>query len=175
MNVDEIAGRHGFSVEAASEAMRALAAGHGTMAQFDHRELGGSGQWMGNGMTMISDMGNDALRRRVDALFADLARIVPHEPHDADALAATSSRWWPQALGTPASTGAQNDVRYAYFPERRRLAIDDNGVVTVYDTLEHRIGGIAQQQGGSSSLTFTSDRGVVDVAKLPRANPDDVD
>ena len=174
--VEAIAQRHGFTVEAATDALRAVAAGHGTMAQFSHRELGGPGQWMRGGMTMLSDMGNDALRRRVDALCADLADLVAREPRIVDDRSrASSSQWWPAALGTPASSGAQNDVRYAYFPDRRRLAIDMNGAISVYDTLDHRIGGFAQQQGASSTLAFTSDRGVVDVAKLPLANPDDLD
>jgi hypothetical protein len=175
MELDDIARRHGFSVEAASEALRAVQAGHGSMAQFDHRELGGPGQWMRGGMTMISDMGNDALGRRVDALFADLSQVASRELRSAEERASSSSQWWPEALGSPASTGAQNDVRYAYFPDRRRLAIDIGGRVTVYDTLDHRIGGFAQQQGASSTLTFASDRGAVDVAKLPIANPDDLD
>jgi hypothetical protein len=171
MDIDEIARRHGFSTAAANEALRAVVAGRGTMAQFDHRELGGPGQWMRGGMIMISDMGNDSLRRRVDALCEDLSELMgrDHEP-----ATASSTQWWPKALGTPASSGGQNDVRYAYFPDRRRLAIDKSGAVTVYDTLDHRIGGFAQQQGASSTLAFTSDRGVVDVAKLPLANPDDL-
>jgi hypothetical protein len=172
MQIDEIARRHGFSSEAAAEAMRAVRAGRGTMAQFAHPELGGSGQWMRGGMTMLSDMGNDALRRRVDALFCDLADLAATEPAG-DELPA--SRWWPKALGTPASSGGQDDVRYAYFPDRRRLAIEMEGAITVYDTLDHRIGGFAQQQGSSTSLTFTSDRGLVDVRTLPLANADDVD
>lgn len=174
MQLDDIARRHGFSVAAASAALRAVAAGHGTMAQFDHPELGGPGQWMRGGMTMVSDMGNDALRRRVEALFAELAQHASHvAPEDADGR--SPSKWWPKSLGTPASTGAQGGVRYAYFPDRRRLAIDTDGAVAVYDTLDHRIGGFAQQQGARSTLTFTSDRGAVDVAKLPLANPDDLD
>lgn len=173
--VETIAQRHGFTVDAATEALHAIVAGHGTMAQFSHRELGGPGQWMRGGMTMLSEMGNDALRRRVDALCADLAELSSREPRLVEEHAPASTRWWPKALGTPASTGGQNDVRYAYFPDLRRLAIDMNGAVAVYDTLDHRIGGFAQQQGASSTLTFTSDRGVVDVAKLPVANPDDLD
>lgn len=75
--------------------------------------------------------------------------------------------WWPADLGQPASTGAQNNVRYAYFPGSRRLAIDINGQVTVYDSLDHQIGGFSQQQGGSGSLTFTSQYGTVFVSSLP--------
>jgi hypothetical protein len=75
--------------------------------------------------------------------------------------------WWPAALGNPASTGAQNDLRYAWFSGTRRLAIRRNGHVTVYDTGDHRISGFSQQQSGDQSLTFTSQHGVVRVADLP--------
>ena len=35
-----------------------------------------------------------------------------------------SGNWWPADLGWASSTGAQNGVRYAYFAEARRLAIE---------------------------------------------------
>ncbi|NDR59743.1 SHOCT domain-containing protein [Aliiruegeria sabulilitoris] len=78
-----------------------------------------------------------------------------------------SSNWWPQELGQPGSTGAQNDLRYAYFPMISRLAIQQNGQATVYDTGPHQIGGFGQQQSGDQSLTFTSQFGLVRVADLP--------
>ena len=40
-------------------------------------------------------------------------------------------------------------------------------MVTIYDTLDHQIGGVSQQQSGSGSMSFTSQYGVVEVAKLP--------
>ena len=48
-----------------------------------------------------------------------------------------------------------------------RLAIDVNGQVTLYDTLDHQIGGFSQQQSVGGSLSFTSQYGLVDVASLP--------
>lgn len=82
--------------------------------------------------------------------------------------------WWPTELGSPAATGAQNDLRYAYFPAARRLAIDVNGRVTVYDTGDHQIGGVAQQQGAGASFTFTSQLGLVRVADLKVVSPQPV-
>lgn len=79
--------------------------------------------------------------------------------------------WWPAELGSPSSTGSQNDLRYAYFPAARRLAIDINDQVTVYDTGDHQIGGVAQQQGGGASFTFTSQLGLVRVADLRVVSP----
>jgi hypothetical protein len=78
-----------------------------------------------------------------------------------------SGEWWPGELGWPNSTGAQNNVRYAYFAQSRRLAIEVNGTVTVYDTLDHQIGGFSQQQSLGGSLSFASQHGLVDVASLP--------
>ena len=54
-----------------------------------------------------------------------------------------------------------------WLTEQRRLAIELNGTVTVYDTLDHQIGGFSQQQSYGGSLTFSSQHGVVDVASLP--------
>jgi hypothetical protein len=81
--------------------------------------------------------------------------------------AGSSGNWWPAGLQFPNSTGAQNNVRYAYFASINRLAIDANGHVTLYDTLDHRIGGFSQQQSIGGSITFTSQYGVVDVNSLP--------
>jgi Short C-terminal domain len=84
---------------------------------------------------------------------------------------AQTGNWWPADLGMAGSTGGQNNLRYAYFPGARRLAIDVNGQVTVYDTGEHQIGGFSQQQSGDQSITFTSQFGLVRVADLPQVYP----
>ena len=88
--------------------------------------------------------------------------------------AGSSGHWWPADLGRPTSTGAQNDVRYAYFAQTRRLAIEVNGRVTVYDTLDHQISGFSQQQSSGGSLTFSSQHGLVEVASLPVLSVDGV-
>jgi hypothetical protein len=177
--VAEIAGWHGFSPAAAEVMLAAVARGRGAMAQFDHPEFGGAGQWMRRGMTMVGDMFNSALKARVEALCADLAALVADDP----ALAAASvsapaaegepaapESWWPAGLPAPDSTGAQNDTRYAWFAAARRLAIERHGVVTLYATLDHRIASFAQQQSGTGTLSFTSQHGLVDIEQLPVAS-----
>jgi hypothetical protein len=77
------------------------------------------------------------------------------------------ANWWPTNLGVSSSLGAQNEVRYAYFPATQRFAIDISGKVTVYDTREHLISGFSQQQPGSGSLSFSSHLGTIDVSRLP--------
>ena len=77
--------------------------------------------------------------------------------------------WWPQELGEPSSSGAQNNMRYAFFPQRRRLLVERDGSKSVYDTAEHQITGVSQQSGQSSSLVFTSQSGPVALDSLRRA------
>jgi hypothetical protein len=47
-------------------------------------------------------------------------------------------RWWPEELGEqPNSAGGQNEMRYAFFGDQQRLAVDTgDGKVQVYDTGE---------------------------------------
>jgi hypothetical protein len=164
----EIAQRHGLSREAVLAMLFALHAGGGTMAQFSIPELGGSGQWMQGGMTMVGgNMFDNALRARVDALCSELAQLLATSSVFPPSMF-TSANWWPANLGVPSAVGGQNDVRYAIFPSTRRLAIQINGVTKVFDTGEHHIGGVQQQQqgGGYGSVGFTSQLGTFGVSSL---------
>ncbi|WP_199231734.1 hypothetical protein [Azospirillum sp. TSO35-2] len=171
----EIARRHGVSDDAAAAMLMALTQGGGTMAQFSHPEFGGSGQWMRGGMTMVSDLFNNALKATVDSLCNDLSTLLLNPPPGTWQETASpgpsppgfgGADWWPAALGVPNASGAQNDLRYAYFADAGRLAIDIAGTRTLYDTADHRISGVSQQQGNGWSLTFTSQYGTVPVSSL---------
>jgi hypothetical protein len=94
--------------------------------------------------------------------------FVPEAPGRA------SGQWWPTELGFPNGSGAQNQVRYAYFNAAHRLAVELNGHVALYDSLDHQIGGVSQQQGSGGSLTFTSQYGTVSVSSLPIVSVDGV-
>ncbi|HEY1413487.1 MAG TPA: hypothetical protein VGF36_15175 [Rhodopila sp.] len=165
-NIADIAQRHGFSPDAARAVAEALRHGGGRMAQFNHPELGGMGQWAAGGMLMIGDMFNNSLKARVDALCRDLAAVPGPVPAAAEQQPGQTNHWWPAELGTPSATGAQNDMRYACFPDRRRLTVMRDGRVRVYDTGHHRITGFAQQQSGRQSLSFTSQTGPVRIEDL---------
>jgi hypothetical protein len=164
--IADIAQRHGFSTDAARAVADALRHGGGRMAQFNHPELGGMGQWAAGGMLMIGDMFNNALKARVDALCRDLAAAPGPVPAAAEQQPSQSGHWWPDHLGNASATGAQNGMRYACFPNERRLAVMRDGHIRVYDTGEHRINGFGQQQSGSQSLTFTSQYGTVRLEDL---------
>jgi hypothetical protein len=78
------------------------------------------------------------------------------------------SNWWPDELGSPNSSGSQNEMHYAYFAGTRRLALRIGSRVTIYDTGEHQIGGVSQQQGTSRTVTFSSQKGDVAVDRLKK-------
>jgi hypothetical protein len=99
---------------------------------------------------------------------ASISLFVPEAPGRA------AGQWWPAELGFPNGSGAQNQVRYAYFNSSHRLAVELNGHVTVYDSLDHQIGGVSQQQGSGGSITFTSQYGTVSVSSLPVISVDGV-
>ena len=75
--------------------------------------------------------------------------------------------WWGPSLRYPNSTGAQNGARYAYFAQARRLAVEVGGTVTIYDTLDHNIGGFSQQQSSDGTMSCSSQYGNVSVGSLP--------
>ncbi len=169
----EIAGRYGISQDAARSMLVAVTNGGGSMAQFSHPELGGSGQWMRGGMTMVGDMFNNGLKATVDNLCNDLANLLLNPPpglwrDDEPSFGGGfgGGNWWPEYLGSPNASGAQNDLRYAYFGGSARLAIEIGGRLTIYDTADHRISGVSQQQGNGWTLTFTSQYGTVPLSAL---------
>lgn len=176
--VDDIAGQYNLRPEIVESLLKAVVQGNGTMAQFNLAELGGQGQWMKGGMTMVGDMFNSSLRTTVDKLCNDLSVLVAtnilfqekETKDDPNAKAGVSGRpvsaAWPSVFGNPTSTGSQNNFRYAYFGPVHRLVVEENGKRTIYDTKHHLITGISQQQGTTSSYRFTSQDGQVDIASL---------
>lgn len=171
--INNLAQRYGVSSDAVIHLLYAVMNGNGTMAQFNHPELGGGGQWMQGGMTMVGDMFNYGLKAKVDGLCSELSQLLSSQqpavfmPVSNPASFQGSRNWWPDELGIASTTGGQNNTRYAWFPSTRRLAVDINGQVTVYDTLDHQIGGVSQQQGSNTSLSFSSQYGTVQVEQLP--------
>jgi hypothetical protein len=177
--IAHLADRYRVSQDAVRCLLFAVNHGGGSMAQFSHPELGGSGQWMRGGMTMVGDMFNYGLQSTVNGLCSELSNLLSSQqvfvPLPPSAYAPGGSgfggfggNWWPAELGSPSSSGGQNGSNYAYFPQPRRLAVQTDGRTTVYDTLDHNIGGVQQQQGGpSGSQSFTSQFGTFTVDSLP--------
>ena len=193
--VNNLSQRYGFSPDAVTHMLFAVLNGNGNMAQFSHPEFGGSGQWMRGGMLMLGDMFNYSLKGSVDALCSEISGILANQPgllrsgsfqsqsqgggsqqsqaagvpmgESSLFIPDPADHWWPPELGKPGATGSQNNVRYAYFANAHRLAVETNHQIWVYDTLDHQIGGFSQQQGSTGSILFTSQYGTVNLASLP--------
>jgi hypothetical protein len=174
--ISDCAGRYGLSDAAVEHMARAVANGGGTMAQFNVPELGGSGQWMSGGMTMVGDMFNMGLQARVSNLCGELSDAMGRGAFFAAPQGMGGGSWWPEGLGAPASVGGQNQARYAYFPQARRIAFDagNGGQVILLDTLDNNIGGFSQQQSGQGDpfqgVSFSSQYGQFALSSLPRAD-----
>ena len=174
--VIEMSLRHRVSESAVRACLEALRRSGGAMAQFSHPDFGGMSQWMRGGMTMVGNMFDNGMKARLDALASDLSQrlqeagepIGTRSDRHSPSAQETGSAWWPGELGTPASAGRQNATRYAIFPMQRRLAIEDGGVLAVYDTGDHIIAGISQQQGADTSLRFASQHGPVRLQDLKK-------
>lgn len=123
--ISEIAQRHRFSVPATLAMLDALIKGNGTMAQFDHPEFAGPGQWMRGGMTMVSDMFNDRLKARVDALCLDLSAVLASESGlIRSGTFQSQSQGTPQAAASPHATQALEGLERAgiFMPFTRAAA-----------------------------------------------------
>jgi hypothetical protein len=175
--VDRMAKKHSVSPAAVQVVLAALRRGGGRMAQFSHADFGGMSQWS-PGMSMVGDMFNTQLKAKLDALCTDIAaHLDASETADGARSEEVSYRswtrsedWWPAGVGKAGAVGTQNDLRYAVFPETRRLVIDDQGTILIYDTGSHRIFGVAQAQSADRTLTFTSQDGLVRIADLPKVS-----
>ncbi|MEZ4663408.1 MAG: hypothetical protein R2911_38185 [Caldilineaceae bacterium] len=211
--IAHLAQQHGVSQGAVEALWAAVRAGNGSAAQFNHPELGGMGQWMAGGMTMIGDFSNYRLQAAVADICAALsahlqtrvAEPVPTQtqvqsrtsPASKSSAKTSASRpsilgaidkklfsgsaaspesseppnwpnWWPLELGSPSGSGSQNDMHYAYFGGAKRLALRINNRVTIYDTADHQIGGVSQQQDARQTVTFQSQKGDVPVSQLQK-------
>lgn len=175
--INAIASRYGISTDAVMSMLQSVINGGGRMAQFNIYELGGGGQWMQGGMTMVGDIFNYSLKNTVNNLCQELSNLISSQnifvniPQASNVLGggfAYTGNWWPSELGNASSSGAQNNIKYAFFPAPvSRLAIEINGEVSVYNTLDHHISGVSQQQGSGFSVLFSSQYGYVDVLNLP--------
>lgn len=148
MDFSELARKHGFSVGAVEHLAAALKRGGGKLAQFNHPELGGMGQWM-PGMIMISDPFNHALKARLECLVLELGQTSGAE--EAADLA-----------------GESGPLRFAYYRRRRRLVVEQWGQTQAYDTSGVEITSASVQSvGDAAHLLLAGPQGVVDWSRLP--------
>jgi hypothetical protein len=77
-----------------------------------------------------------------------------------------TDRWWPVELGTPATYGSTEHLRYASFPGVCRLAIYAGGACNIYDTGDYQFRGVLQGRGSDGALSFLTQFGRIELARL---------
>src|SRR3984957_16062639 len=74
---------------------------------------------------------------------------------------------WPSDLGIASTSGSSSEMRYAYFPQNRRLAVEWRGVVTIYDTAEYQFRGMLPAHSAETvGMSILTQRGRVRLTEL---------
>jgi len=165
--IQNLALRYSVSPDAVQIIANSLRQTGGTAAHFNHPDLGGMGTWMPNGMTMIGNMFDQNLKEKVNQLCTEIASTISQQD-----TSSANQITWPAHFGQPSCSGQSNNLRYAFFPQVRRLAIDCNGQRKIYDTLDHNISSISSASANSGNrnmqiLQLLSQYGSVDLNNLP--------
>jgi hypothetical protein len=165
-DLKEIAIKYNLSLGAVIMLFNGLQNTQGRQVQFNHPELGGMGQWQ-SGMIMIGDMFNHALKAKINELCQELALIVKKEQKSTPKKSVIKN--FNAIYGTPALTGIQNDLRYAYYPAKDIFIIEQYGRLEKYSTRGYQITGISQQQNYfSQDLIIQTDQGNITLSMLPK-------
>ncbi len=74
---------------------------------------------------------------------------------------------WPLELGIASTSGSSPDMRYAYFPQNRRLAVEWHGVLTIYDTAEFQFRGMLRAHASEAiGISILTQRGRIRLSDL---------
>jgi hypothetical protein len=132
-------------------------------------------------MLMIHAGADRQLRTRVEGLLDEVAAVVRGSETAAPAALqrdpgspAAASRvdlpagesWWPASYGHPTAHGCQSGIRYALFPGRHCVLVQIGSRIDCYDTADHQVHGVGQQQGHSSRLVLSTATGEVPLDRL---------
>lgn len=168
--VKDLIFRYYISEEAVLHLLFALVRGNGVIAQFSHPELGGIGQWRQGATTIMKDEWCSTLQTEmrvlVENLCIELSQLMREQQLLQPSAINAQTTWYPAELGVPTSSGGEGDFRYAYFVGNSRLAIEENGEVNVYNSLDNQIIDVLRSQDGGDWLLNTP-YGMVKVSKLP--------
>jgi hypothetical protein len=145
------------------------------MAQFKPADFGGIAQWT-PAMSMVGDMFNSGLKAKLNVVGNELVEFIIRNPSTAEGhknsqpgsgnSSAGGEGRWPADFVSLSCTGSQNDMYYAAFANKKRLAIRDKGKLTIYDMGPHQISGFSQSQSTVQNLSFISQDGVQALSDL---------
>jgi hypothetical protein len=87
-------------------------------------------------------------------------------------LQAATTSSWPSELGVASTSGTSAEMRYAYFPQNRRLAVEWRGVLTIYDTAEYQFRGLLEAHSAEVvGVSILTQRGRVRLSDLATVFP----
>jgi hypothetical protein len=96
--------------------------------------------------------------------------LAMNRPHNLRALRAqqpVAHSSWPTEPGIASTSGTSADMRYAYFPQNRRLAVECAGVLTIYDTAEYQFRGMLQAHPAENlGISILTQRGRIRLTDL---------
>lgn len=95
----------------------------------------------------------------------------PHPAHALRAQVPTSNSWWPAELGLASTSGTSEELRYAYFPQDRRLAVESGGTLTIYDIGDYQFRGLLQAQSAGGAITIMTQRGRMRLSDFATIHP----
>jgi hypothetical protein len=82
-------------------------------------------------------------------------------------LQVASNSSWPSELGIASTSGTSAEMRYAYFPQNRRLAVESRGILTIYDTAEYQFRGMLEAHSAEAvGVSILTQRGRVRLSDL---------
>lgn len=164
VNYADIAARHNLSPAAVEALAQALSRGGGMEAQFNHPDLGGKGHWI-PGDIAIEDANNRVLKNRISRVCEELA--ARYRTVSVPAVTTRQSRWWDAAYGRADLSGEIAGVRYAFFRATRRLLVQREDTIQIYDTGDHTlIALLTDSSEAAESLVFETEGGSVQVRDL---------
>ncbi|MCT0225485.1 SHOCT domain-containing protein [Synechococcus sp. CS-1328] len=99
-----------------------------------------------------------------------MSSMQPMSPMQPMSAMQQQPSWWPAELGVPASSGAQNELRYAIFPAAGRLAVEHSGHCRVFDVSGQAIRGVSLQSG-TGDLILSTAEGDRPLSQFPEISP----
>ncbi|MCU0392081.1 MAG: hypothetical protein MUE81_13260 [Thermoflexibacter sp.] len=164
--IEKIAKKYEVSVGAIMMLVSGLQSTNGNQVQFNHPDLGGLGQWQ-LGMVMIGDMFNHTLKMKINEICQELALLVRNEKINPPKKSVIQN--FDSIHGKPAFKGSQNNLHYAYYPEKNLFILEQYGIVEKYNTEGYQIVGLSQQQSNfTQDIQLQTDKGSITIANLPK-------
>lgn len=179
--LEKLAIKYSFSLNAVETLAKAIDAGSGQFARFNHPELG-KGEWQ-QGDLILQNTISTEFSKQLSGLCQELSALVndtttrPMPPVTPPGFywgnPPDVRPWWPRNLGNPDASSSTKDLAYAYFKDHDILLVRQHDQVITYDTRGYPINGLAiHRRNDMSSVKLHSvQHGIIDSKILRIVTP----